>query len=297
MKNGKRFFTYEEQIELHISDEEFAISQLKKYSYYSLVSGYKDIFKEERNGKYLNGTDFNQIVNLYNFDNYIRYFILQEIINVEKHIKSLYSYHFCKMYGDQQSDYLNMINYNITQYSDKVIKFISMVTDTLSHADRYSYVNYNMQRYGTVPLWVIINTFTFGNISKMFQFSKQELQSQISREFKDIYPHQLISILDMMTKFRNVCAHGERLYNYKTHNSVRRLPIHSQFSECNRGKNDLFNLILSLKYLIDKENFQSLLTSISGMIDMLFKEIGKEFGNLIVKEMGFPVNWKDLFNL
>ena len=47
----KRFLTYEQQIELlkskklHISDEKLAVENLKQYSYYSLISGYKDIFK------------------------------------------------------------------------------------------------------------------------------------------------------------------------------------------------------------------------------------------------------------
>ncbi|WP_293969256.1 hypothetical protein [uncultured Ruminococcus sp.] len=45
----KRFLTYEQQIELlkskklFIPDEEKAIESLKQYSYYSLISGYKDI--------------------------------------------------------------------------------------------------------------------------------------------------------------------------------------------------------------------------------------------------------------
>ncbi|MEE1005949.1 MAG: hypothetical protein U0L66_02000 [Acutalibacteraceae bacterium] len=54
MKEPKKFFTYEEQIELLknkkliIADEQRAINYLKQYSYYSLISGYKDIFKVEK---------------------------------------------------------------------------------------------------------------------------------------------------------------------------------------------------------------------------------------------------------
>lgn len=49
---AKVFFSYQQQIEklvkekdLLIADEEYAKEMLKRYSYYSLISGYKDIFK------------------------------------------------------------------------------------------------------------------------------------------------------------------------------------------------------------------------------------------------------------
>lgn len=53
----KRFLTYEEQIELlkskklYIGDEDYAIKKLKQFSYYSLITGYKDIFKIEKKWK------------------------------------------------------------------------------------------------------------------------------------------------------------------------------------------------------------------------------------------------------
>ena len=50
---AKVFFSYQQQIEklvkekdtLLIADEVYAKEMLKRYSYYSLISGYKDIFK------------------------------------------------------------------------------------------------------------------------------------------------------------------------------------------------------------------------------------------------------------
>ena len=52
---AKVFFSYQQQIEklvkekdLLIADEEYAKEMLKRYSYYSLISGYKDIFKNTK---------------------------------------------------------------------------------------------------------------------------------------------------------------------------------------------------------------------------------------------------------
>ena len=68
---AKVFFSYQQQIEklvkekdLLIADEEYAKEMLKRYSYYSLISGYKDIFKNTTTKTYKKGTRFEDIVNL-----------------------------------------------------------------------------------------------------------------------------------------------------------------------------------------------------------------------------------------
>ena len=191
-KQNKRFLTYEEQIELlknkklHIDNEDDAVSYLKQDGYYSLISGYKDIFKIEKNGNYKSDATFNKIVSLYIFDEYLRHLVLHEIIKIEKHIKSLYSYSFCLLYGDKQDDYLNVTNYNYSKYQKEINDFVSIVQNLLRSPEKYNYVNYNITKYGTVPLWVIIQTLTFGNLSKMYMFSNQSLQSQIARNFKNV---------------------------------------------------------------------------------------------------------------
>lgn len=300
----KRFLTYEQQIELlkskklFIPDEEKAIESLKQYSYYSLISGYKDIFKIEKNGDYKDDASFEHIVSLYTFDDYLRNRFLHEIIRIEKKIKSLYSYSFCRLYGDKQSDYLNVTNYNYSHYQEEINEFVSIVQKTLNHPEKYAYVNYNIKKYGTVPLWVIIQTLTLGNISKMYMFSTQQLQSQIAREFEHIYGNHLSSMLNVLSKFRNVCAHGERLYNYKTKKSILDLPIHSAIKNYNpTSKNDLFNVLICLKYLSEDSNFISMVQTIDQMIDVMIEGLGEEYAKAILSGMGFPENWKDIVTL
>lgn len=139
----KRFLTYEQQIELlkskklAIDNDELAKMYLSRYGYYSLISGYKDIFKEQRNGNYRQDADFEKIVTLYTFDEYLRHSVLHEIIRIEKNIRSLYSYSFCILFGDNQNDYLNANNYNYNTYQSDVNTFISMVQETLQHSEKY----------------------------------------------------------------------------------------------------------------------------------------------------------------
>lgn len=64
--------------------------------------------------------------------------------------------------------------------------------------------------------------------------------------------------------FRNICAHGERLYSYKTKNAIPDFPIHDKLGiikkgkqyEC--GKHDLFAVVIALRYLLPKNLFKNL---------------------------------------
>lgn len=56
---------------------------------------------------------------------------------------------------------------------------------------------------------------TLGSISKMYSFLPQSLQKNISKEFEYVHEGMLLQMLDLLARVRNVCAHNERLYNYK----------------------------------------------------------------------------------
>lgn len=297
-KNRKEFFTYEQQIDflknknLIINDEEHAIQSLKEFGYYSLISGYKDIFKVAKHGNYKNNVNFTDLVILYSFDDQLRHIFLQQIIRIEKKIKSLYSYSFCELYGDRQSDYLNVNNYNYERYQDDVNKYIGIINDTITNSSRYPYIKHSIDEHSEVPLWILVQTLTLGTVSKLYTFSQQTLQSKIAREFNGIYDRQLISILNILSKFRNVCAHGERLYNYKTQTSFRTLPIHSKVTDFSVSKNDLFNVLLCFKQLLSKEQFDIFFEILKSQIDFLRKHWSKKYVSQILSEMGFPSAWE-----
>ncbi len=44
----------------------------------------------------------------------------------------------------------------------------------------------------------------------------QSLKSKVSKNFEPLNQHQMELFLSVLTKYRNVCAHGERLFTYRT---------------------------------------------------------------------------------
>ena len=116
----KPFMTYDQQIQklkgknLIIQDEESAKSVLRRYGYFALITGYKDLLKNRTTKNYLDGTTFEDIVAIYQFDEQLREITFRYLLHIERHIRSALSYSFCAIYGESQNEYLNPQNYDIS---------------------------------------------------------------------------------------------------------------------------------------------------------------------------------------
>ncbi len=113
---------------LLIEDETYAKEVLRQTSYYSLIGGYKNIFKNPTTKKYKDGTRFEDIVELYYFDESLRQLFLRYLIKVENEIKSQISYYFTERNRENQKEYLDRANYNYARKKnqrdiDRLIKY------------------------------------------------------------------------------------------------------------------------------------------------------------------------------
>lgn len=97
----KIFLTYEEQLhtlevdkQLSVPHPGYALKKLEELSYYSLIGGYKSLFKHAPSNKYIHGVTFEELVAFYYFDEELRTLFFKYILHVERHIKSMFSYHF-----------------------------------------------------------------------------------------------------------------------------------------------------------------------------------------------------------
>ena len=125
----KGFLTYDEQINflkekknLEIQDEEYAKKILFKVGYFPLINGYKESYKNPVTNQFQNGTTFEDIYELYQFDNDLRSVFIKYILIAERNIKSSLAYHFCLIYGDTQNDYLDICHYDYSGEKKAVIQ-------------------------------------------------------------------------------------------------------------------------------------------------------------------------------
>lgn len=304
----KPFLTFDAQISyldtdknLVIQDHDYAKTMLKRIGYFSLIGGYKVPFKNPTTKKYKDGTRFEDIVALYYFDENLRELFLQYILKIERHIRALLSYHFTEKHGEQQSEYLNPTNYALSgRNASGINRLVATLGNLANHNSDYPYINHQRQAYGNVPLWVLFNGVTFGSLSKFYSFTTQDIQTKVAKNFDKVNRKQLEQYLSVITKFRNVCAHGERLFSYQTRNDIPDTDLHLKMgipkngTQYTLGKRDLFAVVIAFRYLLPNEDFKRFKASLTSVIQHYLKSSGAMTDASLYQYMGFPSNWSKI---
>jgi abortive infection bacteriophage resistance protein len=306
----KHFLTYHKQVRLLkernliIDDESTAIKILSETNYYNLINGYKYPFIQDSDvDKFIEGTKIIDIHNLYKFDKKLSSIILMNILKIENTIKSYVAYEFSKHHGTD--DFLKIENFNSNTDNNKkaaahLISDIHLEFSKNLNKDN-KYISHFTYKYGKIPpLWVLVKTFTFGNISSFYSCMKQNESANIAKKFINLHDHQLRSFLKFITLFRNACAHDERIYCLKArdkicdYNLLGTLNVPKASGGYVDGKNNILALLICFKVLLNKENFLIFKDDFTGLLNSLsFNSIKP---SKIYKEMGLIYEWKNIFN-
>jgi abortive infection bacteriophage resistance protein len=304
----KAFLTFREQLDylaneklLVVPNMQFAEAKLQQIGYFGLIGGYKDAFKNPMTGNYRDGIHFEDIVALYEFDEDMRQLFLRYILRVERHIRTLLSHYFCERHGSSQSQYLNPANYTDSQMRrGNVGKLIRMLDGLVNASAGYSYVNHHRSKYGNVPLWVLVNGITFGALAKFYDLVEAGVRARVSKHFPCVNEKQLGQMLNVLSKFRNVCAHNERFFSYRIRNAITDMPLHAKLgiaksgNQYIKGKRDLFAVVLVLWYLLPEADFQSFAEGTDRLIRRYLADAGAIEEHDLMDMTGFPVNWGEI---
>ena len=145
----------------------------------------------------------------------------------------------------------------------------------------------------------MINCLTLGETAKIYNFLKQEMKQKIANDF-GLSDAQFNSILKMLTKFRNMCAHNERFLDFRPKDSLSLLPIHRKLNITNKyGRDDLFATFIICKTLLTYDDFNKLFIDFISELKKLKFDCLKFKNNSsakMLKLMNFPENYLDLLN-
>ncbi len=305
----KPFLTYQQQLLKLSNDKTLLITDtmkeektLEKICYYALIDGYKDLFYNPMTRKYKAGTRLEDILSLYYFDESLRGLYFKYLCHIEQRMRSLISYHFSETYSHLQEDYLNPKNYNYIPKLRKNIDYLihKVLSFEANKNIKHSYVVYQRITYKNVPIWVLMNTLTYGQISKMYTCLKTGLQTKISLHFESVSEKELGQFLKMLTNFRNVCAHNERLFSYKSSVDIPDKSLHAKLSIPKKGtayqfgKNDLFAVTIAFRYLLPRDEFLEFKRQFIHLLKHSVKNSSVLTEASLLEAMGFPINWKSI---
>ena len=306
----KKFKTLQEQVDileskgLLIEDRDVCIDILLRENYF-FINGYRHLLmKSPQDRNFVVGSTFRELYSIFLFDRYLRNIIFKNLLIVENNMKSIISYQLSKKYGYREKDYLNAKNFtNDPDKSRRVKDLINKMKRQIRvNGQQHTATMHYITNYGYIPLWVLVKLLSFGVISDLFTVLKPEDKVGIA-DIYDVEVSQLEDFLPILANYRNLCAHEDILYDHRTDKSIdnniyhEKLGILQMDDEYIYGKNDIFAVVIILKYLLTDAEFRLMMREID-------YEIGKLSGVIksiplakILDRIGFPENYMELINM
>ncbi|MEG0026112.1 MAG: Abi family protein [Bacilli bacterium] len=306
----KQFKNLNEQLDilrskgLIIENEEEAKDILFRENYF-FISGYRHLFmRTSKERHFIEGTTFDELYSMFVFDRQIRNIIFKNILIIENNIKSIISYQLSKKYGFKEKDYLNIKNFTQDNLKNR------QVSDVLNKMKRQIKINgrqhsatlHYISNYGYIPLWILVKVLSFGIVSEFYSILKSEDQYIIS-EIYELDSDTLQIYLALLSNYRNLCAHEDILYDRRTQRAIPDTVYHYKLNidmtddEYNYGKNDLFALIIIMRQMLTTEEFREFIFELGYEVDILDGKIEVIPINIILNQIGFPDNWRDITDI
>ena len=303
----KEFKTLDEQIGilkergLVINDVDKAKNLLLSENYF-FINGYRHIFlKNSKSSEFIPGTTFDELYALFQFDRSFRNVLFKNLLIVENNLKSILSYGLSKKYGIREKDYLKMSNFS------QDIKKVRQVNDVLNKIKRQIKLNgrqhtatlHYLSNYGYVPLWILVKLLSFGMINELYSILKPEDKLNIA-SYYNLDVETLGIYIALLSNYRNLCAHEDIVFEHRTQKEIpdtryhRELDIPMMNDEYIYGKNDIFAVVIMLKFMLNESDFTDFINEVSYDLSLLDGSVNIIPQDKILDRMGFPANWEEI---
>lgn len=287
-KSNEELVNYLSSKGVIISNKKDALEKIERYTYYSIVNTYKNIFKD-KNGDYINNVSFDDIYSIFEFDKNLKNIVLKYCLEIETVIKSIMANQISKIYGIKE--YLNISNWDNkinVEIRENLLKKIN--NEIEKDYNVHTAVTHYIDKYGFVPPYVLVKILTFGVASSYYGLLKQSDRQAIAKYFK-ISDKLLKQILKNLTTVRNVAAHSDRLYNYTSKFYISFKLIDENYIKSDNITN-LYMVVRCMERLLTKEQYKILYNSIYEEIRKLNEKVKSIKITKITEIMGFPMNKK-----
>ncbi len=271
-----------------LDDAQIALTTI---GYYRL-RGYCFHLYDNQNKQYKPGTDFSDVLRLYNFDRELSHllFRMSSAIEVALRVRLIDA---LLIHCD------SLILYSPEIFDDKKLYWQNL--GTLSNEIARSsdvFIRHNFQNHdGQIPVWAAVEVMSFGNLSKIIKNLKTGVGSSaammvsyykyLSPKGKLVNPSKQMftSWIQAVSILRNMCAHNSRIYN-RTISTHVQIPSVNQPSVVTRH-NGLYQIVLAMKYLRpDNTIWKRFIDD----LDVLFSK----YGNVVdLTKINFPQDWKN----
>jgi abortive infection bacteriophage resistance protein len=284
---------------LQVVDDHHALSCLRRNGYYRLT-GYLYPFREFVSGvdtnRFLASSYFEDAIQLYNFDKRFKLLLLDalECIEIACRVEIALTLGQLDKFA-QDNRQLFHTRFTTPTGSSDYDKWIKDHNDHINRS-KDKFMAHHRAKYGRrakVPIWIAIELWDFGLLSRCFAGLKVYDQTNIAARFGIPSPVLMVSWLRSLNYVRNIIAHHGRLWNIRLVVSPA-LPAKGQSTEFDdllplpNVAKDVYSICCILSYLTH------IINPGSPWIDD-FKRLVHEFPIMpyaSIQNMGFPQDWE-----
>ncbi|WP_317316506.1 Abi family protein [Peptostreptococcus russellii] len=301
----KKATTFEEQIGIlksrgliveDFNDAKLFIQNINYYRFTAYLIKYK-----EKDNSYKPGIKFNDIKNIYFFDQELRHLVVSALEIVELSFRTYIAYtiaHLCGPLGYLESnnfidskeiekEFLKDYEKEIKRKHDKIMNDIYTSID--DNKNKLFIRHHNKKYNGEIPIWMLVEVISFGTISRIYKLLTTDQQMFINKNLCSTSRILLKSWVGSLNKLRNECAHYGRLYGV----TLPKIKIANKYKDNKVSIYDdtkLFAYILAIKDLIySKDMWRSFVSSLHTLLD-------KHSGTINLYEIGFPEDWFEVLS-
>ena len=147
--------------------------------------------------------------------------------------------------------------FTLSSILNKISKALNTTKDPIFHYK---------QKYGTVPPWILFKSIYFSDIVNFINLFKPAQRTRLIEKLYDInnlkvendeLPKLMMDSLFICLEYRNLAAHGGRIYNYECKSKLRFADEHSINLY---GISELFFALNALKYTAPYNNLSNILS-------------------------------------
>lgn len=217
MEYTKQPISIQDQIDLLkrrgliIDDEQHAKDALSVISYFRLADYWRPMEASHTTHIFIEGTHFNDILKLYQFDKELKNMVFAAIQTIEIAMRTKIIHHFsiadgafwymdAHLFADHSlfASHLEKLNKELQRAKDEFI------TD--------HYKKYGREHFP--PSWKTLEVASLGSLSKLYEnYASRRVKNLVARDFNVMQYVFLSSWLVCLTVLRNCCAHHARLWN------------------------------------------------------------------------------------
>lgn len=212
---------------LIISDDAVAVRALAHYGYYRLA-GYSFPLREPEQGNgvpppFKSGASLDLVCQIAEFDKSLRLLVLNAIETVEIATRVAIAYRLGRIDAEAHMK-PTFLDGNFSRGKpSKHDRWMEKYADTVASSKEEFVIHHNHEYGGKMPIWVGIELWSFGMLSRFYEGMKHKDRAFVANSFGALDAAVFGSWLRNLSFARNVAAHHSRLWN-RTNPEVPSLP-------------------------------------------------------------------------